>query len=317
VRVISKSILIIDESENVRVQIARELQGAALCDRILHAGDGIEAFKLLLNTPIDLILCDLEMPRIDGFKLLGMITANEQLRDIPVIMLTGHGDRNLKVKLLGHGASDYVTKPFDAGELIARVKVHLKIKSLLDELKKSNDRLLLLSHTDPLTLIFNRRYMMDMLEKEMQRAIRTGSQLSLVMADIDHFKKINDTYGHQNGDLVLVAVADSLRSGLRTYDFAARYGGEEFVLILPETSHEGAMLVAERLRESVQSLDYSGALNGLKTTVSMGVATFPHDSITAIPALIKEADNAMYRAKASGRNRVLAMNRKESAALFC
>jgi diguanylate cyclase (GGDEF)-like protein len=115
----------------------------------------------------------------------------------------------------------------------------------------------------------------------------------------------------------LVAVADSLRSGLRTYDFAARYGGEEFVLILPETSHEGAMLVAERLRESVQSLDYSGALNGLKTTVSMGVATFPHDSITAIPALIKEADNAMYRAKASGRNRVLAMNRKESAALFC
>src|SRR6185369_1835084 len=214
---------------------------------------------------------------------------------IPVIMLTGHGDRSLKIKLLGNGASDYVTKPFDAGELIARVKIHLKIKSLQDELKKSNDRLLELSNTDPLTHIFNRRYLMDMLEKEMQRAIRTGSQLSLVMVDIDHFKKINDTYGHQNGDSVLVAVADSLRSGLRTYDFAARYGGEEFVLILPETPHESALLVAERLRESIQSLVYSGALDGLKTTVSMGVATFPHDTIPSIPVLIKEADNAMYR----------------------
>lgn len=305
-----KSILIIDDSESVRVQIAHELQGAALCERILHAGDGIEAFKLLLGTPIDLILCDLEMPRIDGVKLLGMIAGNEQLRDIPVIMLTGHGDRSLKVKLLGNGASDYVTKPFDAGELIARVKVHLKIKSLQDELKKSNDRLLELSNTDPLTHIFNRRYMMAMLEKEMQRATRTGSQLSLVMVDIDHFKRINDTYGHQNGDLVLVAVADSLRSSLRTYDFAARYGGEEFVLILPETPHENALLVAERLRESVQSLRYSGALSGLETTVSMGVATFPYEAITSIPALIKEADKALYSAKAAGRNRVFSMNRK-------
>jgi len=307
---VSKSILIIDDSEVVRLQIACELQGAALCDRILHAGDGIEAFKLLLGTSVDLILCDLEMPRIDGFKLLGMIAGNEQLRDIPVIMLTGHGDRSLKVKLLGHGASDYVTKPFDAGELIARVEVHLKIKGLQDELKKSNDRLLLLSNTDPLTLIFNRRYMMDMLEKEIQRAIRTGSQLSLLMVDIDHFKKINDTYGHQNGDLVLVAVADALRSSLRTYDFAARYGGEEFVLSLPETPHEGAMLVAERLRESVQSLPYSGALSGLKITVSMGVATFPAAAITSIADLIREADEAMYRAKAAGRNRIFSMSRK-------
>ena len=182
----------------------------ALCDRILQAGDGIEAFKLLLGTPVDLILCDLEMPRIDGFKLLGMIAGNEKLRDIPVIMLTGHGDRELKIKLLGQGASDYVTKPFDAGELIARVKVQLKIKSLQDELKKSNERLKQLSNTDPLTLIYNRRYMMNMLEKEMQRAERKGSHLSLVMIDIDHFKHVNDKYGHQGGDQVLVALAELL-----------------------------------------------------------------------------------------------------------
>lgn len=306
----SKTILIIDDSEKVRLQIARELQRAALCDRILQAGDGIEAFKLLLGTPIDLILCDLEMPRIDGFKLLGMISGNEKLRDIPVIMLTGHGDRELKVKLLGHGASDYVTKPFDAGELIARVKVQLKIKNLQDELKKSNERLKQLSNTDPLTLIYNRRYMMDMLEKEIQRAQRKGSHLSLLLIDIDHFKRINDQYGHLNGDQVLVSLAALAQSGLRSYDFVARYGGEEFVLTLPETAHDDALQIAERLRQRIQAHTYTGSLKGLTTTASMGVATYPTDFITSVADLIREADDAMYRGKAAGRNRIVSMNQQ-------
>ena len=307
---VSKTILVIDDSATVRSQIARELEGASLCDRILQAGDGIEAFKLLLGTPVDLILCDLEMPRIDGIKLLGMIAGNEKLRDIPVIMLTGRGARELKVKLLGHGASDYVTKPFDAGELIARVKVQLKIKGLQDELKKSNEQLKQLSNTDPLTLIYNRRYMMTMLEKEMQRAERKGSHLSLVMIDIDHFKKVNDQYGHQSGDQVLVSLAALSRSGLRSYDFAARYGGEEFVLTLPETAHADALLIAERLRSSIQSHAYTGSLKGLITTASMGVASYPTDCITSVGDLIRAADEAMYRAKAAGRNRVFSMNMK-------
>ncbi len=306
----AKAILIIDDSETVRAQIAHELMSAALCDRILQAGDGIEAFKLLLTTPIDLILCDLEMPRIDGFKLLGMISSNKQLSDIPVIMLTGHADRELKVKLLGHGASDYVTKPFDAPELIARVKVHLKIKGLQDELKKSNDRLKQLSDTDPLTLIYNRRYMMNMLEKEMQRAERKGGHLSLVMIDIDHFKHVNDQYGHQRGDEILASIARLSQSGLRSYDFVSRYGGEEFVLTMPETSHEDALIIAERLRNLIQNHSYTGSLKALKVTASMGVATYPTDFITSVPDLIREADEAMYRAKVAGRNRVFSMNRK-------
>jgi diguanylate cyclase (GGDEF)-like protein len=307
---LSNAILIIDDSETVRAQIVRELQGASLCDLIFQAADGIEAFKLLLGTPVDLILCDLEMPRIDGFKLLGMIAGNEKLRDIPVIMLTGHGDRELKVKLLGHGASDYVTKPFDPAELIARVKVHLKIKSLQDELKKSNERLKELSNTDPLTLIYNRRYMMNMLEKEMQRAERKGSHLSLIMIDIDHFKRVNDQYGHQGGDLVLASLAKLSRSGLRSYDFIARYGGEEFVLTLPETAHNDALMIAERLRNNIQSHAYTGSLKGLHTTASMGVATYPTNFISSVADLIREADEAMYRAKAAGRNRVFSMNRQ-------
>lgn len=306
----SNKVLIIDDSENVRAQIARELQNAALFKQIYQAGDGIEALKLLLETPVDLILCDLEMPRIDGFKLLGMISARQELRHIPVIMLTGHGDSELKVKLLGQGASDYVTKPFDAAELIARVKVHLKIKNLQDELKKSNEMLKQLSDTDPLTHIYNRRYMMNMLEKEILRAERKGTHLSLVMIDLDHFKHVNDKYGHQGGDQVLAALAALSRSGLRSYDFVARYGGEEFVMTLPETTHEDALMIAERLRLRIQLHPYTGSLKGLSTTASMGVATYPANFITSLSDLIREADDAMYRAKAAGRNRVFSMNRQ-------
>lgn len=303
-----KSILIIDDSETIRAQIARELQRTALCEQVFQASDGIEAFKLLLSNKIDLVLCDIEMPRIDGFKLLGMISGNKQLQDIPVIMLTGRGEQELKIRLLGLGASDYVTKPFDAGELIARVKVQLKIKNLQDELKKSNEMLKQLSNTDPLTRIFNRRYMMEMLTKEMQRAQRKGTHLSLVMIDIDHFKHVNDQYGHQAGDQVLVSIAALSQSAQRSYDFVARYGGEEFVLTLPETAHEDALEIAERLRLSIQAHTYSGSLKGLKTTASMGVATYPTDFITSVPDLIREADEAMYRAKAAGRNRIFSMN---------
>jgi two-component system cell cycle response regulator len=309
-RDVSKSILIIDDSENVREQIAMELRSVALFERILQAGDGIEAFKLLLSTPIDLIICDLEMPRIDGFKLLGMITGREELRDIPVIMLTGHGNRELKIRLLGQGASDYVTKPFDAGELIARVKVQLKIKNLQDELKRSNDMLRQLSITDPLTLLYNRRYTTDMLVKELQRAERKGSHLSLVMLDIDFFKRVNDQYGHLIGDQILVAVAGLSRIGLRSYDFAARYGGEEFVLILPETAHEDALLIAERLRARVEMHLFTGSLKSLKITVSMGVATYPTDFIGTVEDLIREADEALFRAKKAGRNLVYSMHRQ-------
>jgi diguanylate cyclase (GGDEF)-like protein len=303
-----KTILIIDDSDEVRNQIALEVESSALFDRILQASDGIEAFKLLLSSPIDLILCDLEMPRIDGFKLLGMISGHEELRDIPVIMLTGHGDRELKIKLLGQGASDYVTKPFDSGELIARVKVQLKIKSLQDELKKSNDLLRHLSNTDPLTHVYNRRFMTEMLSKELRRADRKGSYLSVIMLDIDHFKPVNDKYGHHNGDQVLIAVAELSRVGLRSYDFVARYGGEEFVLTLPETAHNDALKIAERLRDRIQLHTFGDELSGLKITVSMGVATYPVNMITTVADMLKGADEAMYRAKAAGRNRVCSMN---------
>lgn len=301
------SILIIDDSDTIREQIIQTLMRFGVFDRYLEAGDGIEAFKTLLGSPIDLVLCDLEMPRMDGFKFLAMVKTREELRDIPIIMLTGREDRELKIRGLEQGACDYVTKPFDPGELMARVKVQLKIKMLQDELKKSNDLLKRLSNTDHLTQLYNRRYMMEVLEREFQRSQRKASPISMVLMDIDHFKRVNDQYGHQNGDIVLSAIARLAKEDRRSYDIAVRYGGEEFVLVLPETSHEEAVMVAERLREKVQMQTFSGELTNLRVTISMGVATYPTSNLTTIEDLIREADAALYRAKQGGRNRVVSM----------
>lgn len=296
--------LVIDDSETLRAEILQILKEASLFDSYLEACDGLEGFKVLLNNRVDLVLCDLEMPRMDGFRFLAMMRAREEFQDVPVIILTGREDRDTKIRGLEQGASDYLTKPFDAGELVARVRVQLKVKSLQDELKRSNDMLRTLSITDPLTHLHNRRHLMEMVEKEFQRASRKGAHLSLIILDIDYFKKVNDTYGHQEGDRVLTILADIVRRRLRSYDLAARYGGEEFVLLLPETPVHEAMAIAERLRLEVQEHIFDGSLQGQVLTISLGVATYPSSRIESIDSLFRQADEALYRAKQSGRNRV-------------
>jgi diguanylate cyclase (GGDEF)-like protein len=300
----SNSVLIIDDSVTVREQIIRTLEAFNLFTRYYEAEDGLEGFKKLLSSPVDIILCDLEMPRIDGFKFLSMLKARPDLQDVPVIILTGMNDQERKIRGLERGASDYITKPFDPEELVARVKVHLKIKKLQDELKRSNELLLELSNTDHLTGLFNRRYMMEALDKEVQRSIRKGGNLSLIMLDIDHFKQVNDSYGHLQGDAVLQKVALQLQKELRSYDCAARYGGEEFVAILPDSSLKEAVFVADRIRLSVQNTRFNGPLSALSLTVSLGVASFAVEHSPTVDSFIKLADDALYRAKDNGRNKV-------------
>jgi diguanylate cyclase (GGDEF)-like protein len=219
-------------------------------------------------------------------------------------MLTGMNDRDLKIKGLQQGASDYITKPFDPDELVARVRIHLKIKNLQDDLKRTNELLLELSNTDHLTGLFNRRYLMEALDKEIQRSVRKGGNLSLIMLDIDHFKQVNDVYGHLQGDIVLQKVAVQLQKELRSYDVAARYGGEEFIAVLPDATLKEAVFVADRVRMSLQKAKFSGALSKLSLTVSLGVALFSPAGVTTVDGFIKMADDALYRAKANGRNRV-------------
>jgi diguanylate cyclase (GGDEF)-like protein len=301
---VSNSVLVIDDADSVRYQIIATLKEVSLFDQYREARDGIDGLKSMIAQKPDLIICDLEMPRMDGFKFLRMVNSREDLRGTPVIMLTGREDRDLKIKGLEEGASDYVTKPFDSGELIARVKVQLKIKNLQDELKKSNDLLRELSNTDPLTRLYNRRYLNQTLQSEMLRAKRYHEALTLVILDIDNFKSINDTYGHQNGDIILMEIAETVRKGRRCYDIAARYGGEEFILVLPGTSLEGGVTVAERVRRDVEVMSYTSPMEKLSVTVSLGISTFPSEGIEDEDALVRRADEALYRAKQNGRNRV-------------
>jgi diguanylate cyclase (GGDEF)-like protein len=298
------SALLIDDSSTTRRQIREILEETSLFREFFEAGDGLSGFKHLLERPVDIVLCDLEMPGMDGFRFLQMLSGREELQNIPVIMLTGREDQEIKVRLLGQGASDYVTKPFDPGELLARVKIQIKIKTLQDSLRQSNLRLQELAATDPLTGLANRRTLMDCLDREFRRSQRNGSPLSLLMVDVDHFKRVNDSFGHQQGDRALVTLAALLQKHLRPYDLAARFGGEEFSLVLPETPMAEALKVADRLRQATPELAFAGTLGRLRLTISIGAAAFPGSDIRNVEDLIRQADDALYVAKRNGRNRV-------------
>lgn len=291
------SVLIIDDSKTSRELIHQVLQDTDLFDVFLKAKDGAEGLRLLGEQTVDVVLCDLHMPGMSGFEVLQKMYDDKNLRDIPVIIITGHEDQEEKIRGLDLGASDYVTKPFDPAELRARVKVQMKIKILQDSLKE-------LANTDPLTKLCNRRCMFEILTREKDRSLRTGKTLSVAMIDIDHFKNVNDTYGHTLGDNVLIEFARQLELGLRPYDQAARFGGEEFAMILPETNLEQATRIAERIRKEISEFSFDGELKDLHLTISIGVAPLPAPGIRTLDDLIREADHALYRAKEKGRNRV-------------
>jgi diguanylate cyclase (GGDEF)-like protein len=309
-----RTLLIIDDSKAIRTQVAQVLADGRLFNEILQASDGIEGFKLLVNNKVDMILCDIEMPGIDGLKFLAMLQSREDLKEKPVIMLTSHKDIETKVRGLESGASDYITKPFEPAEMVARLRVHMQIKVLQDELRRSNQLLLELAQTDPLTRLCNRRHLFEKLEVEINRCSRGGKSISLIMADIDHFKRINDLFGHQMGDEVLVLVSDLLLEELRTYDLAARYGGEEFCLVLPETSLKAALEVAERIRHRTETMQLSGPMNKEVLTISLGVASFENRE-GSIDELIRLADEALYLAKNLGRNQVQCVPKEQQAPL--
>jgi len=302
------SVLIIDDSDRFRGEIIRTVMDSSLFGSYREARDGLEGFKSMMDLKPDLVICDLQMPRMDGFKFLQLVKVRPELQDVPIIFLTSNSDREAKIKILDQGASDYVTKPFDAAELVARVKIHLKMKQLQDDLKKATEHFKELSNTDPLTNLYNRRFFTEVFENELQRARRMRTSLSLIILDVDEFKKINDIYGHQHGDTVLIAVAEKLHGALRTYDFASRYGGDEFVLLLPATTIAGALEVAERLRFMVNSVVLPPPMAGLSVTASLGVATFPSEKIKCVDSLFYQADFALYQAKQNGRNRVETTN---------
>ena len=298
------NVLVIDDSGTIRQGIKMVLQQAKLFDRILDAASAEEGLEIVRNERMELILCDIVMPGMDGYQFLSTVKGLVEYRDIPVILLTGRDSVESKVRGLDLGASDYVTKPFEADELIARVRVQIKVKRLQDELKIAKQRYKEMSITDFLTGIYNRRHFMELFTLEFSRSRRYDFQLSLMIFDIDNFKSINDTYGHSTGDEVLRVLSQMIREEIRQHDVFARYGGEEFVLMLPQTSASGALSVAEKLRQKVAGHGFE-SMEGRAITISIGVATYPAPEFETSEKLINAADNALYVAKRSGKNKVV------------
>ncbi|MCP3984316.1 MAG: diguanylate cyclase, partial [bacterium] len=225
------TLLIIDDSAHQRATLRDALVEASLFDQILEAEDGIQGLKLLVSEPIDLVVCDLEMPGLEGDKLISMST-KASARAIPFLMLTAVEDAKRRARLFRQGARDVITKPFHPLDMIARIELHLELMRLQEELMDKNKLLEQISTTDPLSGLPNRRYLNGVLDREFRRAKRTGNPLSAVMIDIDHFKAVNDEHGHASGDAVIRAVSDVLTQRLRVTDEGGRFGGEEFLLLL-------------------------------------------------------------------------------------
>ncbi len=302
-RMREKNVLIMDDSSTIRQGILLVLQQAQLFNHYFEAStahDGLEALK---RNDVELVICDIVMPGMDGYEFLQEMKSHMEWRDIPVIMLTGQVSVDKKIKGLDLGASDYLTKPFDPGELIARVRVQLKVKHLQDELRIAKQRYKELSITDYLTEIYNRRHFMEIFDMEFSRATRYNHNLAVIIFDIDNFKHTNDQYGHLVGDKVLKKTADLVKSEIRSHDVFARYGGEEFVLMLPSTPPQGALLVAEKIREQVMKQKIR-EMDNKAITISIGVAVYPHSKAQDGAELINAADSALYLAKANGKNRV-------------
>ncbi len=299
---VSARILAVDDSAEVRRQIEAALRGNDAELEIVQAADGMAGFKLLMGGGIDLVLCDLVMPGIDGLKFLDLKKSRPELAEIPVLLLTAVDQVESKVMGLERGAQDYIAKPFDPRELIARVGVHLTLKKTRDELTAKNQLLERLSSTDDLTGLANRRQFFAVLDKEMERAHRHRKPLSIVEFDLDRFKTVNDTFGHAEGDRVLKGVSEVILAHIRRYDLAARLGGEELAILLPETPADAAQILAERIGAAVESTVTAGGGRRV-ITLSGGVAGWSQDEEDGA-GLLKRADEALYRAKAGGRNRI-------------
>jgi two-component system cell cycle response regulator len=249
----------------------------------------------------DVVLLDHELPGVDGMEVLDRLRAHDELAAVPVIMLTGSSDPELMLEALRRGAHDHLRKPVDFAELDARVLAALRVKRLHDALLDANRRLARQALTDDLTGLANRRHGGRQLEREVALCVRHGRLLALVRVDVDHFKSINDSHGHEAGDQVLVEVARRLQGAVRGGDELARWGGDEFVALLPDTDKAGALRAAERLRAAVAAAPIVAAGTELPVTISVGWAHWAGDTPDD---LLARADRALYKAKDAGRDTV-------------
>jgi diguanylate cyclase (GGDEF)-like protein len=310
---VNDSILLVDDDPGVIQLLGRIL---ATVGDLRFATNGEDALRLAEESPPDLILLDAEMQGMSGYRVMDSLKARPEMVDVPVIFVTGHAEPAFEVSAFEAGAADFIAKPFRAALVLARVTTQLRLKRMTDQLRMA-------AATDGLTGVANRRKFDAILEQEWQRARRGADPLSLLLIDVDHFKRYNDRYGHPKGDQILRSVAETLVNAVRrTADLVARCGGEEFGVLLPQTARAGAQNVAQRVLNDVRSLDiaHADSPTARHLSVSIGIASYDENSSCWVsnPAdvryidderrlpctasdLVVTADRALYSAKRAGR----------------
>jgi two-component system cell cycle response regulator len=301
--------------------VARKI--ASLClsregIEVHEAEDGKQACEIMrkAGAKMDIVITDLVMPNMDGMQLCRHIRQDLGRKNIPIIVLTAMSDLSEILEVFKVGASDYLVKPFAKEELLARISVHIErnkvnreLRETIKLLKEANEKVEKMSILDPLTGCYNRGYLSKQIEMEIKRSIRYGKPLSIILSDIDHFKKVNDSFGHQAGDAVLIRFVETIKNVIRNgVDWIARFGGEEFLIVLPETTLPNAEIVAEKLRTTVSNGQFFCEDVQLCITSSFGVAGIDPVTQSTPPAfeqMLKTADKNLYRAKKEGRNKVI------------
>jgi diguanylate cyclase (GGDEF)-like protein len=300
-----------EDNRDLRDIVARMVK--ALGHEVTVASTGKEALHQVHENPPDIVLLDIMMPEMDGFEFCHALQAEEKMREFHIIITSARDALEDKVKGLELGAADYLTKPFSLAELRARLQVGERIVRQQKSSKDQQTHLEHLAREDTLTSLTNRRHFDERLQEEWQRAVRHGHSLALLLCDIDYFKKVNDTYGHTCGDMVLKEVGQTLLHYSRTSDVVARYGGEEFVILLCEANMARAAVAAERLRIAVKALSFSPPSGSFCISMSVGVASLEEGIPENAIQFLAQADEALYTAKDLGRDRVVCYNRDPSS----
>ena len=296
-------ILIADDEETV-LQLLDSLLTKWGFETVL-CGNGKDAWEIIQQEDApDILLLDWIMPDMNGVELCRKVRELKKEPSPYIMILTAKDKKEDIIEGIESGADNYITKPFFPHELKVRIQAGQRMVELQQELLRTRDQLQIEATHDSLTGILNRRAIFESLETEIGRSHRSGKTLSIVMIDIDHFKQVNDTYGHQAGDQVLRLVTEKIKKDIRPYDSIGRYGGEEFMMILPECHVDMAFKTVDRIRIDVENLYLDTPQGKLSVTISAGIRQIPIGELRDSDTAVKAADKALYRAKNNGRNRV-------------
>ena len=303
--------LVVEDDLSTRLLIKKIAESEGY--EVLEAEDGYEGWRIFQKEKDNIYIAFLDwmMPKMDGMELCRRIRKAFVTRYIYILLLTSKRNIEAIVEGLETGGDDYMTKPFSRRELVARIRVAGRVAALERKLNEANKKLRVLATTDPLTGILNRREFLKRFQGEIYRVSREKKFYSLIMLDIDHFKRVNDTMGHTAGDMVLIEITDRIRAELRPYDLVGRYGGEEFLIGIPEANSETGRNIAERIRASICKKPFHAGNKELDITASLGLTSAipignKKDMLHLLENMIEKSDSSLYRAKNAGRNNVIA-----------